>query len=85
MGPRWRMLVLVLVYFIYLFLGATVFSAIEHPIERKMLKDLEEQKAEFLGKNKCIKGQNFKNTIYLLNPGWLSVFLNRNPLRPTHG
>ena len=57
MGPRWRILVLVLVYLIYLFLGATVFSAIEHPIERKMLKDLENKKAEFLGKNKCIKGQ----------------------------
>ena len=59
MGPRWRILGLVLVYLIYLFLGATVFSAIEHPIERKMLKDLENQKAEFLGKNKCIKGQVF--------------------------
>ena len=54
------MLVLVLVYFIYLFLGATVFSAIEHPIERKMLKDLEDNKADFLEKNKCIKGSPFK-------------------------
>ena len=47
---------LVLAYFIYLFLGATVFSAIEHPIERKMLKDLENHKADFLGKHNCIKG-----------------------------
>ena len=61
MGPRWRMLLLVLVYFVYLFLGATVFSAIEHPIERRMLKDLEDQKDEFLRKHECIKGQNFKN------------------------
>ena len=51
---------LVLAYLLYLFLGATVFSAIEHPIERKMLQDLEDQKAEFLGKNKCIKGQPLK-------------------------
>ena len=59
---------LVLAYLLYLFLGATVFSAIEHPIERKMLQDLEDQKAEFLGKNKCIKGQTFrKHVIHLKN------------------
>ena len=56
MGPRWRTLVLVLAYFIYLFLGATVFSAIEHPIERKMLTDLDNKKTEFLDKYKCVKG-----------------------------
>ena len=36
MGPRWRMVLLVLAYLLYLFLGATIFSAIEHPIERSV-------------------------------------------------
>ena len=61
------MLMLVLAYFIYLFLGATVFSAIEHPIERKMLKDLENHKADFLGKHNCIKGQL---RVLLIESGW---------------
>ena len=79
------MLLLVLVYFVYLFLGATVFSAIEHPIERRMLKDLEDQKDEFLRKHECIKGQNFKT---LLLESWMGVcfffIYTTLLLRPTH-
>ena len=76
MGPRWRMVLLVLAYLLYLFLGATIFSAIEHPIERSvallslvsehvlyllitlrgMLKELENQRSEFLSKHKCVQG-----------------------------
>jgi len=55
MGPRWRLLVIILVYLLYLFLGATIFSAIEHPIERDMIKDLEEERSKFLKENSCVQ------------------------------
>ena len=45
-------------YFLYLFLGATIFSAIEHPIEGRMLEELREQKEKFLLENKCVEGEN---------------------------
>ena len=64
MGPRWRLLVIILVYLLYLFLGATIFSAIEHPIERDMIKDLEEERSKFLKENSCVQGTN--NMISLL-------------------
>ena len=59
MAPPWRVLLLVLLYFIYLFLGATVFSAIEHPIEGRMLGELQHQRDDFLKKNTCVEGQTF--------------------------
>ena len=64
MGPRWRLLVIILVYLLYLFLGATIFSAIEHPIERDMIKDLEEERSKFLKENSCVQGTN--NLVSLL-------------------
>ena len=58
MAPPWRILLLLAVYFLYLFLGATIFSAIEHPIEGRMLKKLKQQKDKFLLENKCVKGES---------------------------
>ena len=45
-------------YFLYLFLGATIFSAIEHPIEGRMLEELRDQKEKFLLENKCVEGES---------------------------
>ena len=58
MAPPWRILLLVGLYFLYLFLGATIFSAIEHPIEGRMLEELRDQKEKFLLENKCVEGES---------------------------
>jgi len=60
MAPPWRVLLLVLLYFIYLFLGATVFSAIEHPIEGRMLGELKHQRDDFLKKNTCVEDKDLE-------------------------
>ena len=57
MGPRWRMVLIALAYILYLFLGATIFSAIEHPIEGQMIEDLQTKKKEFLDNHECVKGK----------------------------
>lgn len=44
-----------LVYLLYLFMGATIFSAIEHPIEGEMIRKLQEDRGKFLDDNKCLK------------------------------
>ena len=44
-------------FLFYLALGASVFSAIESPIEQKEIKDLIEKKKAFLSANKCIQGK----------------------------
>ena len=59
MGARWRMVLIALAYILYLFLGATIFSAIEHPIEGQMIKDLQTKKKEFLNNHECVKGKIF--------------------------
>ena len=56
MGPTCRLLCLVLGYLLYLFMGATIFSAIEHPIEGEMINQLQQEKTQFLQENKCVKG-----------------------------
>jgi len=55
MGPTCRLLCLVLGYLLYLFMGATIFSAIEHPIEGEMINQLQQEKTQFLQENKCVK------------------------------
>ena len=59
MGPSSRLFCLVLGYLLYLFIGATIFSAIEHPIEGEMIKELQKDRGEFLEENKCVKGKLF--------------------------
>ena len=56
MGPTWRLLLVIGAYFLYLFFGATIFSAIEHPIEGQMLQELEQERSKFLAENKCVQG-----------------------------
>lgn len=59
MRPAWRLGCLCLLYLLYLFLGAILFSAIEHPIERKMLEELRAGRKDFLAKHshQGVKGQ----------------------------
>ena len=64
MGPPWRVLLLVIVYFIYLFFGATIFSAIEHPIEGRMVEELRNQKDSFLQDHKCVEGEDTLDPLY---------------------
>ena len=64
MGPPWRVFLLVLVYFIYLFFGATIFSAIEHPIEGRMVEELRNQKDSFLEGHKCVDGESVQYLLY---------------------
>ena len=46
-------------FLFYLALGASVFSAIESPIEQKEIKDLLAKKKEFLDRNECIDRKYF--------------------------
>ena len=46
-------------FLFYLALGASVFSAIESPIEKKEIKDLIAKKQEFLESNECIEGKYY--------------------------
>ena len=55
---------MVLGYLLYLFLGATIFSAIEHPIEGEMIRELQESREKFLTANKCVKGKSFLCLLY---------------------
>lgn len=51
MTPQWRLAALCIAYLLYLFLGATLFSAIEHPEERALLEKLEQERKDFLAKH----------------------------------
>ena len=59
MGPSCRLLCLVVAYLMYLFIGATIFSAIEHPMEGEMIMQLQKERAKFLEENKCVKRKLF--------------------------
>lgn len=54
-----------LVYLFYLFLGATIFSAIEHPIERRMQAQLREARKAFLAKHSHdgVKGRDLDDYV----------------------
>ena len=52
----WRLLALLLVYLLYLVLGAAVFSAIEAPIETEVVDSLREKREQFLEKHKSCGG-----------------------------
>ena len=53
-------------FLFYLALGASVFSAIESPIEQKEIKDLIDKKQEFIDANECISGKYFTSVYYEL-------------------
>eukprot|EP00095_Tigriopus_kingsejongensis_P009022 maker-scaffold674_size113878-snap-gene-0.21 protein:Tk09022 transcript:maker-scaffold674_size113878-snap-gene-0.21-mRNA-1 annotation:"hypothetical protein DAPPUDRAFT_218276" len=51
---NWRLLGLVFFFLFYLALGASVFSAIEGPLEAEIAKSLHEKKTAFLQKHTCV-------------------------------
>jgi len=51
----WRVLALLLLYLLYLLLGASVFSAIEAPVEVEMTKGLSESRNLFLANHPCVQ------------------------------
>ena len=44
-------------FLFYLALGASVFSAIESPIEKQEIKDLIDKKKAFLEAHECVDGK----------------------------
>lgn len=53
-GRSWLLLTgCILFYFIYLLMGALVFSSIERPVEEKLMRDLETLKQELLNQS-CV-------------------------------
>ena len=51
-----RLLVLTLFYLLYLVIGASVFSAIEGPQERQLIKNVKKLRSDFLADNTCLTG-----------------------------
>ena len=47
-----------LFFLFYLALGASIFSAIESPIEKQAMEDLKSKKAQFLLEHACITGKD---------------------------
>ena len=45
-----------LFFLFYLALGASIFSAIESPIEKAAMEELQKRKADFLQSHSCITG-----------------------------
>lgn len=58
-----RLLCLGIFFLFYLALGASVFSAIESPIERTAMDDLIKKKADFLQKHSCITDMSLEDLI----------------------
>ena len=53
-----RLIVLSGFYILYLVIGASVFSAIEGPQERELIKELKEQRNDFLkNRHQCLSGK----------------------------
>lgn len=51
-----RLLALALFYLLYLVIGASVFSAIEGPQERELIKNVKKLRSDFLTDNTCLTG-----------------------------
>lgn len=58
-----RLLVLTLFYLLYLVIGASVFSAIEGPQERQLIKNVKKLRSDFLADNTCLTGINLVFTL----------------------
>ncbi|TRY78120.1 hypothetical protein TCAL_09780 [Tigriopus californicus] len=57
---NWRLLGLSFFFLFYLAMGASVFSAIEGPIESEAVKSLEEKQSAFLKKFPCIEAHDLE-------------------------
>ena len=61
---NWRLFGLFMFFLFYLSLGATVFSSIERPLEKKMVQDLLQEKRQFLKKHPCLTGKRHLVVLY---------------------
>ena len=48
---------LLLLFIVYLLMGATIFSNIEGPVEQERIEDLRRQRAQFLRDHSCVSGK----------------------------
>ena len=55
---NWMPFILGMFFLFYLALGASVFSAIESPIEQQEIKDLIDRKKAFIDGHACVNGKN---------------------------
>jgi len=62
----WRLIALLLLYILYLLLGAAVFSAIEGPLESELHADLATMKASFLEQHPCIQEERLDELLDLV-------------------
>ena len=63
MGSSQRVLILLAVTFVYLFAGASVFSAIESAHEEKTRLDLSRHLEAFLQRNPCVNASEFRDLL----------------------
>lgn len=79
-----RLLALALFYLLYLVIGASVFSAIEGPQERELIKNVKKLRSDFLTDNTCLTGIipfNFnlhgKGRHFLFSRSFTFIYFNR--------
>lgn len=61
-----RLLALSAFYALYLVIGASIFSAIEGPKERDLVKELRDLRIQFLEKNKCVADKQLEQLIEVI-------------------
>ncbi|CAN8008631.1 unnamed protein product, partial [Ixodes pacificus] len=54
-----RLLVLLAFYFLFIVIGASIFSAIEAPHENAVIRSLRAKRARFLDEHPCVSGCSF--------------------------
>ena len=57
-------------------MGASIFSAIESPIEREEIERLREKKADFLQNHRCITGIHLKKDCFIWGSLYLIIILD---------
>lgn len=53
-----NLLVFTLIFLIYLFLGAHLFSFVEQPTEQMIINEMSKKRKDFLEKFPCVQGLN---------------------------
>ena len=61
-----RLLAYIVVYIVYLCLGALIFATIESPVEEQEIADLKRLRSEFLGKNRCVNDRELEEYVLRL-------------------
>ncbi len=55
---KFNLILFMLTFLIYLFLGAQLFSSIERPAEQIIIDEMSKTRKDFLVKYPCVKGLN---------------------------